>query len=96
MKNFLLIALAGFFAIYTFDIPMFDTTNEEEVKQLKKSAEFYIAESHISIWGGDEEVVDCICDKGYIIHGDGHRTPCPCLEDEGCKCESEIDTGDKE
>jgi hypothetical protein len=26
-------------------------------------------------------VEDCICEgKGYVIHGDGHRSPCPCVE----------------
>jgi hypothetical protein len=24
------------------------------------------------------------CKNGFIIHGDGHRTPCPCPPD--CKC----------
>ena len=24
------------------------------------------------------------CVNGYIIHGDGHKTPCPCPPD--CKC----------
>lgn len=28
---------------------------------------------------------ECPCDgSGYIIHGDGHKTPCPCEND--CKC----------
>lgn len=96
MKNFLLLAFASVFALYAFDIPMFDGTDKEKVEQLEKSAEFYVTESHISIWGSDGEDVDCSCGgKGYIVHGDGHKTPCPCLEDGGCECESEIDMGDK-
>ena len=27
---------------------------------------------------------ECICKgKGYIVHGDGHETPCPCIESGG-------------
>lgn len=34
----------------------------------------------------EDEDEDCPCEGlGYIIHGDGHRTPCPCIES-GKKC----------
>lgn len=30
---------------------------------------------------------DCICEgAGYVVHGDGHKTPCPCVES-GQDCE---------
>lgn len=38
-----------------------------------------IAESVISYEGDeDEEIVEELCDgSGWIVHGDGHKTPCP-------------------
>lgn len=33
------------------------------------------------------DVEDCPCEgKGYIVHGDGHRTECPCVASGECNC----------
>ena len=35
----------------------------------------------------EPESEDCICEgAGYVVHGDGHKTPCPCVES-GEDCE---------
>ena len=36
------------------------------------------------VYNVDNEV-SCECDNGYITHGDGHRTKCPC---DNCQCAS--------
>lgn len=52
---------------------IFDSQSEKTIKAIKK-------------YNGEDEVPDeveekCPCEgKGYIIHGDGHRTNCPCKE----------------
>lgn len=32
----------------------------------------------------DDEKCDCPCVGGWIVHGDGHRTPCACKPE--CEC----------
>jgi hypothetical protein len=83
---------------FTFILPNIGTgVDKEKYDLLQASAQKYIEESHESRWDiDDEEDIGCGCNgREYIEHGDGHRTPCPCLEDGNCKCESEKDTGDK-
>jgi len=83
---------------FTVILPNIDTgVDKEKYDLLQASAQKYIEESHESRWDiDDEEDVECMCGgKGFIEHNDRHRTPCPCLEDDNCKCESEKDMGDK-
>jgi len=35
----------------------------------------------------DNDVTECDCNgDGVLTHGDGHKTPCPCIDKGGCNC----------
>jgi hypothetical protein len=50
---------------------------------------FIVNEKSFDSEGGDVQN-ECECNgTKELIHGDGHKTPCPCTESpEGCKCRS--------
>ena len=50
---------------------------------------FIVNEKSFDTEGGDVQN-ECECNgTKELIHGDGHKTPCPCTESpEGCKCRS--------
>ena len=51
---------------------------------------FIVNEKSFDTEGGDVQN-ECECNgTKELIHGDGHKTPCPCTESpEGCKCKSQ-------
>lgn len=68
-----------------------------DIEKLENDSKISISNAKKQIFNIDDKdvVVECNCGgKGYIVHGDGHQTPCPCLVDGDCKCKSEKDTGD--
>jgi len=61
-------------------IPEYDSVFEEYKEKTLKAIKDYNNDD-------DDDPVppnpveECICEgKGYVIHGDGHRSPCPCVE----------------
>ncbi|NVM35814.1 MAG: hypothetical protein HWN81_09475 [Candidatus Lokiarchaeota archaeon] len=77
-------------------IPEYDSVFEEYKDKTLKAIKDYNNEED------DEDpdnpvppnpIEDCICEgKGYVVHGDGHRSPCPCVES-GEECEHDPKCG---
>jgi len=74
--------------LYGFAWKMYDKDQDNVFESYKSKALSSIAEYNKEDETPDPEPdTDCPCEgKGYIIHGDGHRTDCPCIES-GKKCE---------
>ena len=75
-------------------IPSFPTIDNSLVLADRPRAEGYIAfvvhDKEVSETHKDE-VVKCTCGGGGVmIHGDGHKTPCPCKATGECKCGKEV------
>lgn len=73
---------------YGFAWKLYSSLHDDVFEKYKDKAKAVIAEYNL-----DEDIPDtvvdteCICNgKGYVIHGDGHKTDCPCIESgEECK-----------
>jgi hypothetical protein len=81
---------------YGLSWKLYKSSHDDEYESYKSKALSAIAEYNQE---DDEpipdpdEVEDCPCEgKGYIIHGDGHRTKCPCVES-GKDCEHDPKCG---
>lgn len=73
---------------YGFSWKLYDSSQDEVFESYKSKADSSIAEYNNNDEDPKPEVnTECICEgKGYVIHGDGHKTDCPCVEaGEDCK-----------
>jgi hypothetical protein len=73
---------------YGFSWKLYDKTQDNVFESYKSKASASIAEYNKEDDGPEpDDDTECICEgKGYIIHGDGHKTDCPCIESgEVCK-----------
>ena len=80
--------------IFTVFVDMDSPASKKEFIIDKARSEGFVAfivnEKSFDPEGGDVQN-ECEC-RGTkeLIHGDGHKTPCPCTESpEGCKCKSQ-------
>ena len=73
---------------YGFAWKLYNSLNDDVFEEYKSKAKSAIAEYNSEDDTPDVIVnTDCICDgKGYVVHGDGHKTDCPCIES-GETCE---------
>jgi len=79
---------------YGLSWKLYKSSNDEEYEEYKAKALSAIAE-----YNKEDEPLpppdseDCPCEgKGYIIHGDGHQTDCPCVAS-GTDCEHDPKCG---
>jgi len=73
---------------YGFAWKLYDKSQDDVFESYKSKAFASIAEYNKEDDDPEPDVdTECICEgKGYIIHGDGHKTDCPCIESgEECK-----------
>jgi len=85
----LLLALAGCSAINCCYLPTADITDmyAQYIDEWKSQAKVAFEEAEAKVFvvapkpdvvGPDEDPAKCVCKgTGIIIHGDGHKTPCP-------------------
>jgi len=79
--------------IFTVFVDLDSPASEKEFVIDKARSEGFVAfivnEKSFDSEGGDVQN-ECECNgTKELIHGDGHKTPCPCTESpEGCKCRS--------
>jgi len=75
--------------LYGFSWKLYEPTQDEVFENYKSKTLAAIAEYNKEDDNpSPDDNVDCPCEgKGYIVHGDGHKTPCPCVADGGtCNC----------
>jgi hypothetical protein len=73
---------------YGFSWKLYDKSEDSVFEEYRIKADTAIAEYNNNDEDPEPEVnTECICEgKGYVIHGDGHKTDCPCVESgEDCK-----------
>jgi hypothetical protein len=73
---------------YGFAWKLYDKSEDSVYEEYFSKAEKAIAEYNNEDDNPEPVVItDCICEgKGYVVHGDGHKTDCPCIESgESCK-----------
>tara|TARA_R110002020_G_scaffold46539_17_gene132394 strand:- start:5236 stop:5904 length:669 start_codon:yes stop_codon:yes gene_type:complete len=82
--------------LYGFSWKLYHNNEKNTFEQYKNKAISAISEYNREIPDETPDDEDgCICEgKGYIIHGDGHRTPCPCIES-GNECQCNPKCGSK-
>jgi hypothetical protein len=92
MKDFLI--LIGVAVLVTVGVFVNNPgITQEEVDRYSTDATMLIGDSYSEKFNFIVEECSC-AGKGYIEHGDGHRTPCPCLDTAGgCNCKN--NSGDK-
>ena len=80
--------------IFTIFVDVDSPSSPQEIVIDKARSEGFVAfivnEKSVDSEGGDVQN-ECECNgTKELIHGDGHKTPCPCTESpEGCKCKSQ-------
>lgn len=72
---------------YGFSWKLYKKAEEAVFDQYKEKTLRVITEYNKKDDEPSPEPAECTCDgTGYITHGDGHKTPCPC---DNCKCKME-------
>ena len=83
--------------LYGFSWKLYEGSEDETFENYKSKALSAIAEYNKEDDNPNpDDDVDCPCEgKGYIVHGDGHKTPCPCVADGGtCNCKGAVGSSD--
>ena len=67
---------------YGFAWKLYDKSEDSVYEEYFSKADKAIAEYNNKDDNPEPVIItDCICEgKGYVIHGDGHKTDCPCIE----------------
>lgn len=78
--------------LYGFAWKLYDPSEEDSFEKYKDKALSALSEYNKVDVPDKPDVDGCKCEgKGYIVHGDGHKTDCPCVASGiECKCKGSV------